>query len=52
MAALDVLGKEVETCGLLDDDRCYYLTWHDRLNCENFVLISRTIAAAAMARIN
>jgi fumarate reductase flavoprotein subunit len=50
MAALDVLVEEVEACGVPDGDRRYNLTWHDRLNLENLVLVSRAIAAAAMAR--
>ncbi|GIX10893.1 L-aspartate oxidase [Elioraea sp.] len=50
IAALDALAAEVEACGVPDGDRRYNLTWQDRLNLENLVLVSRAIAAAAMAR--
>jgi fumarate reductase flavoprotein subunit len=49
-AALDALAEEVEACGVPDGDRRYNLTWQDRLNLENLVLVSRAIAAAALAR--
>jgi fumarate reductase flavoprotein subunit len=48
--ALDALAEEVEACGVPDGDRRYNLTWQDRLNLENLVLVSRAIAAAAIAR--
>lgn len=47
---LDALAEEVDACGVPDGDRRYNLTWQDRLNLENLVLVSRAIAAAAMAR--
>ncbi len=50
IAALDALAAEVDACGVPDGDRRYNLTWQDRLNLENLVLVSRAIAAAAMAR--
>ncbi len=50
IAALDALAAEVEACGVADGDRRYNLTWQDRLNLENLVLVSRAIATAAMAR--
>lgn len=50
IAALDALAAEVEACGVPDGDRRYSLTWQDRLNLENLVLVSRAIATAAMAR--
>ncbi|WP_439579096.1 L-aspartate oxidase [Elioraea sp.] len=50
IAALDALAEEVDACGVPDGDRRYDLTWQDRLNLENLVLVSRAIAAAAMAR--
>jgi fumarate reductase flavoprotein subunit len=48
--ALNALAEEVDACGVPDGDRRYNLTWQDRLNLENLVLVSRAIAAAAMAR--
>lgn len=50
IAALDALAEEVDTCGVPDGDRRYNLTWQDRLNLENLVLVSRAIVAAAIAR--
>lgn len=50
IAALETLAAEVDACGVPDGDRRYNLTWQDRLNLENLVLVSRAIAAAAMAR--
>ena len=36
--------------GVADTEKRYNLTWMDRLNLENLVLISRAICAAAQAR--
>jgi len=36
--------------GVADSDRRYNLTWMDRLNLENLILVSRAIAASAEAR--
>ena len=36
--------------GVADSDQRYNLTWMDRLNLENLVLVSRAICAAAQAR--
>ena len=36
--------------GVPDPDPRYNLTWMDRLNLENLVLVSRAICAAAQAR--
>jgi fumarate reductase flavoprotein subunit len=36
--------------GVADADRRYNLTWMDRLNLENLILVSRSICAAAEAR--
>lgn len=49
-AALAALAEEVAACGVPDGDRRYNLTWQDRLNLENLVLVSRAITAAAAAR--
>jgi fumarate reductase flavoprotein subunit len=51
-ALLDDLTCEIALCGVPDDDRRYNLTWMDRLNLENLILVSRSIAAAAEARID
>jgi fumarate reductase flavoprotein subunit len=49
-AALDALAREVAASGVADADRRYNLTWMDRLNLENLILVSRAICAAAHAR--
>ena len=49
-AALDALAREVSEGGVADADRRYNLTWMDRLNLENLILVSRAICAAAIAR--
>jgi succinate dehydrogenase flavoprotein subunit len=36
--------------GVADADRRYNLTWMDRLNLENLILVSRAICAGAQAR--
>jgi fumarate reductase flavoprotein subunit len=40
----------VADSGVADTDRRYNLTWMDRLNLENLILVSRAICAAALAR--
>jgi fumarate reductase flavoprotein subunit len=49
-ARLDDLAVAVARAGVADGDRRYNLTWMDRLNLENLVLVSRSICAAAVAR--
>jgi fumarate reductase flavoprotein subunit len=49
-AALDELAREIAQVGAGADERRYNLTWMDRLNLENLVLVSRVICAAATAR--
>jgi fumarate reductase flavoprotein subunit len=49
-AALERLAGEIAGCGVPDTDRRYNLTWMDRLNLENLVLVSRAICAAAERR--
>ena len=49
-AALDALAHEIGASGVPDTDRRYNLTWMDRLNLENLILVSRAICAAALAR--
>ncbi len=50
--SLDDLAREIASCGVPGDDRRYNLTWMDRLNLENLILVSRAIAAAADARLD
>jgi fumarate reductase flavoprotein subunit len=49
-AVLAELTRVTSECGVSDTDRRYNLTWMDRLNLENLILVSRAIAAAAAAR--
>ena len=36
--------------GLVDNDRCFNLTWHDWINLDNLLSISDVIATASLAR--
>jgi fumarate reductase flavoprotein subunit len=49
-AALDKLAAEIAEAGTIDAEPRYNLTWMDRLNLENLILVSRAICAAALAR--
>src|ERR1700736_180336 len=48
--ALDKLAAEIAQAGTVDAESRYNLTWMDRLNLENLILVSRAICAAALAR--
>jgi fumarate reductase flavoprotein subunit len=50
LAALDVHAEELRSIGLADGDRAFNLTWHDWLNLESLIAVSRVIATAALAR--
>jgi fumarate reductase flavoprotein subunit len=47
---LDALGEQHAMSGLADSTRAFNLTWHDWLNLESQILVSKTIAHAALAR--
>jgi succinate dehydrogenase flavoprotein subunit len=47
---LEALGRDIAGAGVPDSDRRYNLTWMDRLNLENLILVSRAICAAALMR--
>lgn len=49
-AMLSKLAGAVAGIGVADADRRYNLTWMDRLNLENLILVSQAIAGAAEAR--
>jgi succinate dehydrogenase flavoprotein subunit len=49
-AALDGLWSDIARAGTVDAEPRYNLTWTDRLNLENLILVSRAICAAALAR--
>jgi fumarate reductase flavoprotein subunit len=47
---LETLDAELDAIGVADDGLAFNLTWHDWLNLKNLILVSRAIAAAALAR--
>jgi fumarate reductase flavoprotein subunit len=47
---LNNLATTISLIGVADTEKRYNLTWMDRLNLENLVLVSRAICAAAQAR--
>jgi fumarate reductase flavoprotein subunit len=50
LSRLDALHAELARCGVADGDRVFNLTWHDWLNLDNLIAVSRAIATAALAR--
>jgi fumarate reductase flavoprotein subunit len=50
LTALDEHAQELRQVGLVDGDRAFNLTWHDWLNLESLVAVSRVIATSALAR--
>ena len=49
-AGLADIAAEVEAAGAAGGGRAFNLAWHDRLNLESLVTVSRAITAAARAR--
>ena len=47
---LTELAAQLSIIGVADTDRTFNLTWHDWINLKNLVVVSRVIAAAALAR--
>ena len=47
---LDALEAQLGETGVADADLAFNLTWHDWLNLENLLLVSKSIRAAAEAR--
>ena len=50
--ALEALAGEVAAAGVAHADRAFNLAWHAWLDLDSLVLVSRAIAAAALAREN
>jgi fumarate reductase flavoprotein subunit len=50
LAGLAELEQELQATGVADDGRAFNLTWHDWLNIESQILVSRAIAEAALVR--
>jgi class 3 adenylate cyclase len=49
---LESLRDELASIGVADSERAFNLTWHDALNLDNLIAVSRIIVAAATAREN
>ncbi|NQV98276.1 MAG: FAD-binding protein [Rhodospirillales bacterium] len=49
-AAVDDLHGELMRTGIADDNRAYNLSWHDWLNLESQILISKVVIEAALVR--
>jgi fumarate reductase flavoprotein subunit len=47
---LNDLAQRLRATGLRDRDRAFNLTWHDWLNLDSLLLVSRAIVAAALVR--
>ncbi|MDD9984436.1 MAG: FAD-binding protein, partial [Gammaproteobacteria bacterium] len=47
---IEAYAGELLAAGLADGDRAFNLTWHDWLNLESLIEVSRVIARAALAR--
>ena len=50
LTALDQAGDELQATGVADGDRRFNLTWHDWLNLDSMIEISKVIARAALTR--
>jgi fumarate reductase flavoprotein subunit len=50
LAELDELTAALENTGLADRERVFNLTWHDWLNLDSLLLVSKAITQAAIAR--
>ncbi|MCG8543869.1 MAG: FAD-binding protein [Alphaproteobacteria bacterium] len=50
LAALDELDAELQGAGLAESGRAFNMTWHDWMNLDSQILVSRAIAEAALAR--
>ncbi len=50
LQTLDEHDAELQAIGVAGDDRRFNLTWHDWLNLESLVAVSKVIAMAALAR--
>jgi len=50
LAGLDELENDLQSIGLADSGRAFNLSWHDWMNLDSQILVSRAIAMAALAR--
>ena len=51
-AGLMSLDRDLDGIGISGGDLAYNLTWHDWMNLKNLILVSRSITAAAVARVD
>ena len=49
---LNEMAADLAITGLAEEDRRFNLSWHDWMNLENLILVSRAICVAAIAREN
>ena len=52
LVQLDEMAADLASVGLAEEDRRFNLSWHDWMNLENLILVSRSICVAAIAREN
>jgi fumarate reductase flavoprotein subunit len=52
LGVLDELDAMLAETGLAEQDPRFNLSWHDWMNLDNLILVSRTICVAAIAREN
>lgn len=52
LVGLDNLESELAASGLLGQERVFNLSWHDWLNLDSLMLVSRAITLSAIAREN
>jgi fumarate reductase flavoprotein subunit len=50
LQGLQSLHEELQRCGVSAASRAYHLAWHDWMNLDSLLLISKTITHAALAR--
>jgi len=50
LGELDTLERELQSIGVGTAERAFNLSWHDWLNLESLITVSRAIAQAALAR--
>jgi fumarate reductase flavoprotein subunit len=49
-STINALGEELAIAGISDQGRAYNLTWHDWMNLNNLILVSKVIIEAALKR--
>jgi fumarate reductase flavoprotein subunit len=49
---LDDLGQQLDQIGVGDIQRQYSITWHDWMNLNNLILVSKSVTEAALSREN